>query len=665
MLWKLDTRNGIPQKLDQSTKNDITDYRWAPDSRWITYTKNEDNGFSSIWVYDLEKKQAHALTDKSTDDFEPVFSPSGKHLFFLSNRDYNLAFSSNDQNYLYHQATRVYAAQLTDSVPVLYPIESDEVKQTGGDPEPKEQQKNKKKPGTTISKSNVQKVEIDFRNFANRIVALTGEAGNYRNLEVSEKAAFVIKFEGDEKNLEMINLEKMEKENKIVARGVSAFRLSANGEKLLLKQEDNYAIVEAMPEQKFSDNKLDLNHLTTRIDPQTEWQQMYLDGWRILRDWFYDANTHGTDWLQIREKYQPMVDAATHRTDLDYILGEVAGELNASHIYVNSGDNPRVQRVDNGLLGAEFKRHTSGYYEITKIFRGENWDQNLRSPLTEPGVRAEVGNYIIAIDGVSALSVNNIYSLMENTNGRRLSITLNTVPKSGGSWISIVKPITSETSLRYLEWVRERMEMVDKLSGGRVGYVHLPDTAIAGNRELFKQFLPQITKDALIIDDRYNGGGFIPDRMIELLSRKTMNYWKMRGLDPVATPLVANDGPKVMLINGYSGSGGDALPYYFRQNKLGKLIGTKTWGGLIGLSGNPGLADGGIVLASTFRILGNDGNWTIENEGVSPDIEVIDRPELVSKGQDPTLERGVKELLKNLNANPRSSIKAPEPSVQF
>ncbi|MFT6436517.1 MAG: tricorn protease [Candidatus Azotimanducaceae bacterium] len=661
VLWTLDVKTRTLRKLDQSKRNDITDYRWSPDSRWITYTKDEDNGFGSIWVYDLTKKKAYALTDKNTHEAEPVFAPGGKHLFFLSNRDYNLAFSSYEFNYLYHQATRVYAVQLTESAPVLYPFVSDEVVPAESSDDSNKKSKKEKKDPTAASTPSELKVDIDLKGFGNRVIAMPGEAGNYRNLEVNEKFAFVIKTEGDDRSLEMISLEKRENTNKVVASEVSAYRLSKNGKKVLVRKRDEYAILEAQADQKFDEGKLDLTHLTARIDPALEWRQMYVDGWRILRDWFYDANTHGTDWLVIRGKYQPMVDAATHRTDLDYILGEVAGELNAGHIYVNSGDNPQIERVANGLLGAEFKRHKSGYFEITKIFKGENWHQTLRSPLTEPGVKATTGNYIVAINGISTGSVNNIYSLLENTKGRRLAITINSVPKTEGGWVAIVEPITSETSLRYLDWVRERMEIVDRMSDGRVGYVHLPNTAVAGNRELFKQFLPQMTKDALIVDDRYNQGGFIPDRMIELLARTTMNYWKERGLAPNATPLIAHDGPKVMLINGYSSSGGDALPYYFRQKGLGKLIGTRTWGGLIGLSGNPGLADGGAVLASTFRIMNVDGKWVVENEGVSPDIEVIDRPELVFKGQDPSLERGVKELLKDLAVNPRSLIKSQAP----
>ena len=390
-----------------------------------------------------------------------------------------------------------------------------------------------------------------------------------------------------------------------------------------------------------------------------------MDGWRILRDWFYDPNTHGNDWNKVREKYQPWVNEATHRTDLDYIFGEIAGELNAGHIYVNAGDQPSVKRNQNGLLGAEFSKDKSGYFKIDKIFAGENWTPARRSPLTEPHVNAKVGEYVVSINNISTKNTNNIYQLLEYTADKTIEVELNDSPNTKGARLVHVKPITSETELRYLEWINQRMQMVEKLSGGRIGYVHLPNTAQEGNQELHKQFLPQITKDALIIDDRYNGGGFIPDRMIEMLSRKTLNYWKSRGSEPNAQPLIAHDGPKAMLINGQSSSGGDALPYYFKKLGLGKIIGTRTWGGLIGLSGNPSLADGGLLMASTFRFMDTEGNWAVENEGVSPDIEVIDSPELVAAGQDPSLERAVIELLKELDENPRKSIKAPAAPSDF
>ncbi|WP_196140088.1 S41 family peptidase [Aliikangiella sp. G2MR2-5] len=648
-LWVVDIKSGKLSKLDRSHTNDIVDYRWSPDSQWLAYTKLEDSGYGSIWLANVNRKQASQLTDESTSDQEPVFSSDGQYLFFLSNRDYNLEFSSYEFDYLYNQATRVYAAQLNSLAPPLYPFESDEVGKNND-------------PNTKEKKS--KEVKIDFKGFASRVIALPGDAGNYTNLQTQGDKVFVIKNNNNENALLLIDLKSKEK-GQVIAEGVNDYSLAQDGGKLLVRAGNDYAILDAKAKQNVAENKLDLSHLSMLINPKVEWQQMYVDGWRILRDWFYDPNIHGMDWVGVKNKYQPWVDAATHRTDMDYTFSEIAGELNSGHVYVNHGDMPRAESRSHGLLGAEIVADKSGYFRIEKIFSGENWHDAFRSPLTEPSVRAAEGNYILAVNGVSTKTVNNFYQLMRDTQGRTIELKLNSSPRNKGSWTTYVKPIARETNLRYLNWVNERAAMVEKLSAGRIGYLHLPNTAVEGNRELFKRFLPQITKDALIIDDRYNGGGFIPDRMIELLSRKTLNYWKFRGLKPNATPLVAHDGPKVMLINGYSSSGGDALPYYFKKQGLGKLIGTRTWGGLIGISGNPGLADGGLLLASTFRIMNTEGQWVVENEGVSPDIEVIDRPELIHAGKDPSLEKAVSELLEALQENPRSSIKAPAAPAQF
>lgn len=653
-LWVVDIKSQKLTKLDRSDTNDIQDYQWSPDSQWIAYSKQEDNGYGSIWVANVNSKKVSRLTSANTSEQEPVFGSEGNYIFFLSNRDFNLAFSSYEFNYLYNQATRVYAAQLNNNAPALYPYQSDEV----------DLSKDKNDKSEKKSENKTTDVNIDFNDFENRVIALSPPAGNYSNLQVNGKQVFVLKAENGGNQLQLIDLNKNDKPATVLE-SATTYILATDGNKILARRGNDFAIVDAKEKQKFDDSKLDLKNLTLKIDPKTEWQQMYVDGWRVFRDWFYDPNIHGMDWDNIKAKYQPWVDAATHRTDLDYAFGEIAGELNAGHIYVNASDQPQIERRNHGLLGAELSMDKSGYFKIDKIFAGENWHDDFRSPLTQPGIKAAQGDYIIAVNGTSTQNVKNIYQLMEDTFGRDITLTLNNKPNTKGSWNVTVKPIAREHNLRYLDWVNQRAAMVDKLSSGRIGYLHLPNTAGEGNRELNKRFLPQVTKDALIIDDRYNGGGFIPDRMIELLSRKTLNYWKFRGLKPNATPLIAHDGPKAMLINGYSSSGGDALPYYFRKLGLGKLIGTRTWGGLIGISGNPGLADGGLLLAATFRTMDTEGNWVVENVGVSPDIEVLDRPELVNAGHDPALERAVAELLKELDANPRNSIKAPASPTEF
>jgi tricorn protease len=399
-----------------------------------------------------------------------------------------------------------------------------------------------------------------------------------------------------------------------------------------------------------------------KVDPRAEWAQEYVDGWRIMRDWFYDPKMHGQDWIAVRDKYAGLVPFIATRYDLDFVLTEMTNEVCAGHVYIEGpGDDGPVSRRDGALLGAEFAPDSSGYFKITKIFPGENWHGNYRSPLTEPGVRVAEGDFVLAVDGRSTNEVKNFYELLEGKAGRVVTLLVNNRPDPSGAHEERVRTVSSEQGLRYLDWVKSRREYVDQASGGRIGYIHVPDTAVAGNRELFKYFYPQVEKQALIIDDRFNGGGFIPDRMIELLARRPLSYWTRRGGEVGGTPRYANPGPKVMLINGNAGSGGDALPYYFRERGLGPLIGTRTWGGLIGLSGNPALADGGSVEVPTFRFITPDGKWAIENEGVAPDIEVEDRPELVAAGRDPSLEMAIKVLLEQLEKNPPRRIVAPVP----
>ena len=645
--------SGRVRVIDSSIYNDITDYSWAPDSRFVTYVKNNELGIGDVWVHSLADKRNHAITSSMTNESEPVFDPQGRYLYFLSSRDQDLQFSSIEFNYMVTNSTRVYAAQLNADQPALFLPKSDEVtvaSDANGDEDNDE------------SEDEAVTINIDFDGLEDRVVALQPGGGNYNNLAASPKGPVYVSGQNGDNKVMLFNLE--DEEEVTVLEGVESFSLSGNGEKVLYSASSALGIADLAAEQDASEGRLELDDMELLVDPTIEWQQMYVDGWRILRDWFYDPNMHGMDWDAIRSKYEPLVKHVAHRADLDYIFGEIAGEMNAGHIYVQSGDQPAVERRNGGLLGAEFKREGDAY-RVSKIFKGETWQAAFYSPLAAPGVDVSVGDYIIAVNGVSTKGAQNFYQLLENTGGDVVTLTVNDRPSARGSRDVMVKTVTSETQLRYLDWVEDRARRVDELSGGRIGYVHLPNTAGDGNRELFKRFMPQMNKDALIIDARYNGGGFIPDRMIELVSRRPLNYWKRRGLEPLATPTFSNTGPKATLINGYSSSGGDAFPYYFKKLGLGPLIGTRTWGGLIGISGNPSLADGGSILASTFRFMDTDNEWAVENEGVSPDIEVVDRPELVAAGKDPTLEEAVKVLLEELEKTPPVEVKAPPAPTDF
>ncbi|HVG23290.1 MAG TPA: PDZ domain-containing protein [Thermoanaerobaculia bacterium] len=648
-LYLLDVAGGKVTTVDKDEYGDIGHYRWSPDSKWVTYTKLNEARFGSIYVYDVANAKVHRLTSGQTDDNEPVFDPKGRYLYFTSNRDFNLTFSSWEFNYVYTDPTRVYVGILSADGPALFLPQSDEEKATApAAPEPKKDDK-----GPVV-------VRIDPAGFENRVRAIPGGAGTYNSLAAVPSGILYVKGDDDARALKLYNVDDRKEET--VLESIRGYDISPNNEKIIARVGQGFSIVNAKPAQKPADTMLKLDTMEMKVDPRAEWQQEFTDAWRILRDWFYDPGMHGLDWNAIRAKYGELLPYVAHRADLDYILGEVAGELNAGHVYVSSPGDINTRRVENGLLGAEIVAD-SGVFRIAHIYPGENWHEAFRSPLTEPGVKVKEGDYILAVDGIPTRGVDNFYRLLENKADRVVTLLVNSKADATGAREEKVRPVKRETNLRYLDWVASRRAYVEKASNGRIGYMHLPNTGAEGNRELFKGFYPQVDKEALIIDDRYNGGGFIPDRMIELLERPVLSYWARRNLKPNATPSFAHTGPKAMLINGYAASGGDALPYYFRKRGLGTLIGTRTWGGLIGLSGNPNLMDGGNVSAPQFRFFDTEGMWAVEGVGVAPDIEVVDRPDLVAAGQDPSLEAAVKLLLAELEKHPRKPVVVPPVTV--
>jgi tricorn protease len=656
-LRVLDIASGAITDADVGTHDDIDEYAWSPDSRWIAYAKTNASRNSSIWLYSLESRKARQLTADDTAENDPVFDPQGRYLYFTSNRDYNLAFSGYEFNFVYQNPTRIYAATLAADGPSLFRPKSDEV--GAGDEKPADDKKD----------DSAGEVRIDFAGFNQRVVALNAPGGRYTGLSANADGVFFLAQTdagggaGDGGELRFIGLAADDTVKPVTQ--VTGYSMAPDGGKLLLRRGPKFAIVDAKPGADFDAGAMNLGRMELRVDPKREWRQEFVDAWRILRDWFYDPGMHGNDWNAIRAKYEALLPHVASRADLDFLLQEVAGEANAGHVYVDRGDEPRVERKAGGLLGAELADDPSGYVRIARIFAGENWNPQLRSPLTEPGVGIDEGEYLIAIDNVSTRGVDNVYRLLENAADRVVTLRVNRQPREAGARDVRVRTLASEQGLRYLDWVQSRRRLVEQLSGGRIGYIHVPNTAVEGSRELFKGMLAYASKDALIIDDRYNGGGFIPDRLVELLSRSPLNYWKQRGLEPNPTPLLNHRGPKAMLINGLSSSGGDALPYYFRKLKLGTLFGTRTWGGLIGLSGNPRLADNGAILAATFRFMSSDGQWAVENEGVAPDVEVIDRPELLAAGRDPTIEAAVQHLLRELEAHPPAAVGAPAAPTNF
>jgi tricorn protease len=677
-LRVVEVATGRITTVDRDRFDDIGDHRWSPDGRWLAYTKAGRSRLPSVWAHDLETGTSHQLTSDDTAEAEPVWDPEGRYLYFLSNRDFNLTFSAFEFDFVYTEPTRVYAALLTEDAPPLLLPASDE--EPVEEPEP---------PGVTDGRSGgeargaagaaaagdgkakgrgkgaaeARRVELEPEGFERRIRAIPGPPGDYRALAAVAAGVLYLEGQGPETKLQLFDLEA--EEETTILEGVQAYELAAGGEKLLYRSGGpggpSWGIAEVKPGRKAAEGKLDLDGLEMRLDPAAEWRQEFTDAWRILRDWFYDPAMHGLDWQAMREKYEPLVEHVAHRADLDYVLGELGAELSAGHVYVQTSDDWQAERREGGLLGAEIAADPSGHFRIAEIFPGENWHEDFRSPLTEPGVEVAEGDLILAVDGVSTRTVDNFFRLLEGKADRVVTLEVAADAAGAPAREVRVRPVARETNLRYLAWIESRRRHVEERSGGRIGYIHMPNTAVEGTRELYRGFYAQADKDALILDDRYNGGGFIPDGMIALLERPLLSYWVRRGVEPTTTPDFVHRGPKAVLVNGYAGSGGDAFPWYFRERGLGPVIGTRTWGGLIGISGNPGLADGGIVLAPTFRFVTPEGLWAVEGVGVEPDVLVVDRPDLEARGIDPSLDRAIELLLQELEADPPAPLVVPEP----
>lgn len=647
-LKYVDIESGKEKAVTAALDSEIRYYRFSPDSKWITYTKEGDNGQHAVWLYNLENGKNHQVTDDTFAEENPVFSTCGNYLFFTSNRDFNLDFSSFEFTYLYNDATRIYAMALRKDSPKLFANKID-VEAITGEQAEKPEAKDKDSEPTAD-----QPIQVDFDGIEGRITAFPLKAGNYGELFAVEGGLLYVTEDG----LHKYTIDS-QKDDQILP-ATRAVKLSSDGQQIMYSAKGQYGITSISAGQKSGAGQLDLSGLEMKIDPRQEWEQIYTDGWRIFRDYFYVENMHNVDWPGLKTKYGQLLPYVSHRADLDYIFGEIIAETNTGHAYDNYGDFEKVKRIETGLLGATIKADKkAGRYQIVKIYKGENWNADRYSPLTEQGVEVHEGDYIIHLNGHALELTDNPYAYLENTVGKKIEITVNKRPSEKGARTYTIKPVKSELELFYLDWVNSRRKMVEELSDGKIGYIHAPNTAFEGNRELFRGMYAYHNKAALIIDDRYNGGGFIPVSMVELLNRETLSWWHRKGLRAMKSPGIAHNGPKAMLTNGYSSSGGDAFPHYFRKKGLGKLIGTRTWGGLVGMSGNASLVDGGYIAVPRFGIYNENQEWIIEGVGVYPDIEVIDAPDKTAKGIDPSIERAVQELLKELETRPLLDPQSP------
>jgi tricorn protease len=488
-------------------------------------------------------------------------------------------------------------------------------------------------------------VVIDFDGLERRLTLLPVPAGNYGNLSAAKGKIIYMKYpntgSSGQGSIKYYDLDK--REEKTILDNANGYLLSENKGKILVIRPNNaFAVLKPEEGQKF-DKTLRLSEMQMLVDPAEEWQQLFNDAWRIERDYFYDPNMHGVDWKLARERYGNMLKGAMTREEADFVIGEMLGELNASHTYHGGGDIERAKSQAVGYLGIDWQAENK-YWKVKKIIRGADWDAEARSPLDMPGVNVKEGDYILAINGVPLTTSDEPYMALQGLSNKPVEITYNSSPSWSGAKTVIVQTLPDEYRLRNLAWIENMRKRVDEATNGEAGYIYVPSTGIDGQNELIRQFNAQWDKKALIIDERFNDGGQIPDRFIEMLNRDPLAFWAIRDGSPWPWPPFAHFGPKVMLTNGWSGSGGDAFPDYFKRKGLGPVVGARTWGGLIGISGVPSLIDGGNITAPSFRMYNPDGTWFKEGHGVDPDIPVDEDLAAMAKGVDPQLERAIAEI---------------------
>ncbi len=668
---------------------------WSHDSRWVAYSKSGDNRNGSIWLYHVESGERNQVTSEMFNDTWPTFDRKGDFLYFSSNRDFSSpVYEDLGTTWVYSGTDKLYAVPLRQDVKSPLAPKSDEEKwddkksddkksddkedkddndDEKSDADAEKKDENDKDDGEKKDKKDTEEkkpVEIDLEGFEGRAFELPVKRGNFANLSVNDKKQLIYVRTAargtDEKSsiciLDLFDEKADKKEEKSVASETSAYAISADGKSLLVRKDGpgarrggggggSFHIVKAAADQKL-DKAVPMEGMGIDIDPRAEWKQVFTEAWRLHRDFFYVPNMHGVDWPAIRKQYELLLADCTSRDDVTYVIGEMISELNVGHAYVRGfGDVEREPRVAVGLLGCDYT-FENGAYRIAKIYEGAAWDVDARSPLRVAGNEVKEGEYLLAVNGVPLDASRDPWAALAGLQGRSVTLTVSEKPTMDADAREVVvMPLESEVAQRYRAWIEKNRAYVAEKTGGRVGYIYVPNTGVDGQNDLFRQFQGQKHLAALIIDERWNGGGQIPTRFIELLNRPTTNYWARRDGNDWPWPPDAHQGPKCMLINGLAGSGGDMFPWLFRQSGLGKLIGTRTWGGLVGITGIPQFIDGGNTNVPTFGFYKKDGTWGVEGHGVDPDIEVIDDPAKMVGGKDPQLDAAIGHIVYELDHN--------------
>lgn len=624
-LNRTDISTGETETIAHSGAGPILSYNWSPDSRYITYLQPE-KGMNNIILYDLKTKQKHQITDGWYNAGSPNFSKDGKYLVFVSARTFHPIYSNTEWNHVYNNMSKIYILPLTRDASIPFAPENDNIFLSSKEETKKEKEK---KPSPYY-----------FEDIQNRIVELPVIPSNYSNVHMIGDRVYYNRGYTYSYNLK-------EKKETCLNTNIT---FGPGYKKALARNGRQFQVIDLPLSAVSIHSPISTSGLRKQIDYHQEWMQIYNESWRQMRDFFYAKNMHGVDWNAVYEKYKVLIPHVNHRTDLTYVIGEMIGELNVGHAYSANGEHPQPKRIPLGLLGARFKKDASGYFRVTKILEGANWDHSTRSPLTMPGVEVKEGDYILAINGKSLQATTNFFSELIGMANKTIELEVNSSPTPKGSRKVLVVPLADESQLHYYDWVQNNIRKVSEATNGEVGYIHIPDMGVAGLNEFAKHYYPQLTKKALIIDDRGNGGGNVSPMLIERLMRTphffTMHTNQTEGsVSPVGTFL----GPKVLLVNEYSASDGDLFPYRFKFNKLGTVIGHRTWGGVVGYSGTIPVVDGGSIVTPSYAPYAADGSrFIIEGHGVEPDIPIDNDPYLEFNGEDQQLNKAIEVIMEKM-----------------
>mgnify|MGYP006269124597 CR=1 FL=1 len=663
-LWYVNVESGEAQKVDTDRyahPNRAMNPVWSPDGQWIAYARQLESHFKAIFAYSLEEQKSYQLTDGMADAITPVWDESGDYLYFLASTDYGLNSGWLDMSSYDPDVSRgLYLIILDEDAASPFLPET-------GDEEVEEENESEEEGKEDNEEEQAEKgVKLDPAGIQRRILALDVPERNYVGLVAGPKhSVFYLESVPNQYGATVHQYDLDENEGDEFLDGVLTGLTSHDRKTMLVRTSSGWAMVGTKGKPNPSEGRLPMS-LKVKVDPQAEYQQIFKEAWRYMRDFLYVENVHGAPWDQIWEWYSPWIAHVRHRNDLNYVLDILSGEVSVGHSYVSGGDRPDLDRVAVGLLGADYAVE-NGRYRIQKVYTGESWNPDLQGPLAQPGLKIGAGDYILAVNGAEVRGADNLFRFFEETANRQTILTVNDAPEMEGSRDVVVVPTRSERGLRTFDWIEGNRRMVDSLSDGRVAYVYVPNTSGAGFSSFNRYYFAQQDKRGVVIDERNNGGGSAADYMIDIMNRKLFGYFNSAAGDrrPWTTPMAGIWGPKVMLINERAGSGGDLLPYMFKAAELGPLVGTRTWGGLVGTWDTPPFIDGGRFVAPRGGFYDVNGEWAVEGEGVAPDIEVIQAPKRVLNGEDPQLQRAVEEALRLMEENPFELQPEPEAPVRW